>query len=136
MNEDRESMTVETFDDLLEARGSNLALWPEAERQRAERLLLGDPEARQALAQAQAFDAHLVDALSVSVQPTAIASRAESAIAARRETWTFSRLLAPLPLGFGVAAIAVGMLAGWLFPIGLGVDADTMLLAALGGGVL
>ncbi len=58
-------MKPERFEELLEAKGADLATWPERERRAAEALLAASAEARAALARARALD----DLLAASLAP-------------------------------------------------------------------
>ncbi len=57
-------MKPDRFEELLEAKGADLATWPEAERRAAEGLLADSAEARAALAQARSLDDLLAGALA------------------------------------------------------------------------
>ena len=52
----KRAMNRDRFEQLLEAKGADLAAWPERERRAAERLLAESAEARTALDQARALD--------------------------------------------------------------------------------
>ena len=57
-------MKQDRFEELLEAKGADLATWPEGERRAAERLLADSAEARDALARARALDDLLGEAFA------------------------------------------------------------------------
>jgi anti-sigma factor RsiW len=112
------AMNSDRFEALLEAKGADLATWPEAERRAAERLLAGSPEARAALAQAQALD----DLLNPTLAPTPAGQDLREAIlalpvahprqAAARPTVgfrTFWQAGLGMALAAGLAGFALGI---------------------------
>lgn len=112
------AMNSDRFEALLEAKGADLATWPEAERQAAERLLAESPEARAALAQAQALD----DLLGETMTPAPAGQDLREAIlalpvmhprqAAARPTFGFRAIWQTglgLALAAGVAGFALGI---------------------------
>ncbi len=111
-------MRPERFEELLEAKGADLATWPEAERRAAERLLAESPEARAALTQAQALD----ELLGETLTPTPAGEDLREAIlaipvehprqAAARPTFGFRAIWQTglgLALAAGVAGFALGI---------------------------
>ena len=70
------AMNSDRFEALLEAKGVDLASWPEAERLAAERLLADSPKARAALAQARTLD----DLLGATLTPTPASNDLREAI--------------------------------------------------------
>ena len=71
-------MKPDRFEELLEAKGADLATWPEAERRAARRLLAESAEARTALARARALD----DLLGGALAPTPAGQTLRDAILA------------------------------------------------------
>jgi len=63
-------MTLAEFQDLLDAHGVHLSLWPDELRDRAEQLLANEPAARRRLAEAQRFERLI--ARQMNVQPRAL----------------------------------------------------------------
>ena len=111
-------MRPERFEELLEAKGADLATWPEAERSAAERLLAESAEARAALAQARALD----DLLGETMAPMPAGQDLRQAIlalpiehprqAAARPTLGFRAIWQTglgLALAAGVAGFALGI---------------------------
>ncbi len=111
-------MRPERFEELLEAKGADLATWHEAERSAAERLLAESPEARAALAQARALD----ELLGATVAPTPAGQDLRQAILAlpvrhprqaeRRPALGFRAIWQTglgLALAAGVAGFALGI---------------------------
>ncbi len=112
------AMNSDRFEALLEAKGADLATWPEAERRAAERLLAESPEARAALTQAQALD----ELLGETLTPTPAGEDLREAIlaipvehprqAAARPTFGFRAIWQTglgLALAAGVAGFALGI---------------------------
>ena len=112
------AMNSDRFEALLEAKGDDLATWPEAERRAAERLLAESPEARAALTQAQALD----ELLGETLTPTPAGEDLREAIlaipvehprqAAARPTFGFRAIWQTglgLALAAGVAGFALGI---------------------------
>ena len=110
-------MTPDRFEELLEAKGSDLATWPEDERRAAERLLADSAEARAALAQARRLD----DLLAGALAPEAAGPELRDAIlalpvahpreAARRPGFGF-RAVWQAGLGMALAAGLAGFALG------------------------
>ena len=110
-------MTPDRFEELLEAKGADLAAWPEAERRAAERLLADSAEARAALAQARSLD----DLLAGALAPEAAGPDLRDAIlalpvahpreAARRPGFGF-RAVWQAGLGMALAAGLAGFALG------------------------
>ena len=112
------AMNSDRFEALLEAKGADLATWPEAERRAAERLLAESPEARAALTRAQALD----ELLGETLTPTPAGEDLREAIlaipvehprqAAARPTFGFRAIWQTglgLALAAGVAGFALGI---------------------------
>jgi len=63
-------MDLERFTDLLDIHGADLALWPEAERKAADKLLAASPLAREQQRKAAAFDRLLLNAQLPEIEPS------------------------------------------------------------------
>ena len=63
-------MTLAEFQDLLDAHGVHLSLWPDEPRQRAKEFLATEPAARQRLAETQRFERLI--ARQMNVQPRSL----------------------------------------------------------------
>ncbi|MDJ0943168.1 MAG: hypothetical protein QNJ30_06880 [Kiloniellales bacterium] len=111
-------MKRDRFEDLLEAKGSDLANWPERDRVAAESLLAASPEARAALARARALD----DLLGAALAPEPAGQDLRKAIlalpvghprqAAARPVFGFRAFWQTglgLALAAGVAGFALGI---------------------------
>lgn len=129
-------MTPAAFDEALLRYGSDLAKWPEVERGPAMALLAADDQARRLLAEEQAMTGALSEALSVEVRAANLAAAVSQSVSDRRQRRRFARWFNPLPIAVGAtAAVAFGIALGLMFqPPGL--DPDTLLVTALGGGGL
>lgn len=131
------AMTLAAFDEGLLRWGSDLHRWPAAERGQAQALLAANPAARALLAEETALAARLAAALAVSVQPVPLAARVEAGVRERREASSWRRFLNPWPLLAGAAtAVALGAALALIYPAVPGLDADTLLVTAMGGGLL
>ncbi len=110
-------MKQQRFEELLEAKGADLATWPERDRRAAEALLAVSAEARAALAQARALD----DLLAASLAPAPAGEGLREAIlaqpvahpreAARRFDFGF-RAFWQVGLGMALAAGLAGFALG------------------------
>ena len=110
-------MKLDRFEELLEAKGADLATWPERDRRAAEALLAASAEARAALAQARALD----DLLTAALAPAAAGEALREAIfdqpvahpreAARRFDFGF-RAFWQAGLGMTLAAGLAGFALG------------------------
>jgi hypothetical protein len=137
MNAGKSPMRLDQFDDGLLRWGSDLARWPAMERERAEALLAESADARALLAEDRALAGTLAAALAVPIRSEQVVARVQQALAARRERGFWTRLLNPLPLVLGAAtAVAIGAAAAILLPVAMGLDPDTLLVTALGGGLI
>src|SRR5262245_62416089 len=67
-------MTLAEFQDLLDAHGVHLSLWPDDLRERAEQLIASEPAARRRFADAQRFERLI--ARQMNVQPRALEASA------------------------------------------------------------
>lgn len=63
-------MDLERFIDLLDIHGADLALWPDAERKAADKLLAASPLAREQQRKAAAFDRMLLNARLPEIEPS------------------------------------------------------------------
>jgi hypothetical protein len=76
-------MKLERFQKLLDVLGGELAAWPEAEREAAERLLASDPRACSALEQARRLDSLIRRSLCLERVHDAAAGEAAGRVLAR-----------------------------------------------------
>lgn len=115
-----EGMRLRRFLRLLDARGSDLSRWPEAERSAAKASLETSADARAARAEAQALG-RLLDTWSgpdVALDPAALTGRVTRATQPRPRTKAMDagsrplRWLLPNAAGLAAAALA-GLLVGW-----------------------
>ena len=116
-------MTPERFSELLDAYGSDLQRWPEAERAPGRALLeQGPPELRRQLAAATALDswldAHAVAAPDDLLVRRIVASAAPSKApaATRGPRWLLPRWVWP---GAGVAGIGLAGMAAGVFAVSI-----------------
>ena len=113
------TMTLVRFSELVDAYGSDVERWPEAERAGALALMTASAEAQQLLVEARCLDALLAAPEPLELSPRlAAAVRTIPALHTRaRHTlglgwWPFGSLWRPL-VGFTASAVC-GVLSGWM----------------------
>jgi hypothetical protein len=138
MSDRGKQMTLNSFDEAVLRFGSDLASWPDSERQGAEALLAESAEARTLLAEEQAVQSNLTAALAVDIQAAALVARVQQSVAERRRRGPAARIrfLLPMLAGGAAAALACGVALGLLLPVTPGLNPDALLVTLLGGGFI
>lgn len=137
MSASPDDMTLAEFDDGLLRWGSDLARWPSDAGSRAAALLAASAEARDLLAEEARIAAATTAALSVPVAAGPLSARVETFVRERQDRRFWPRLLNPLPLLAGAAAaLALGAALALVYPAIPGIDADALLVTAMGGGLI
>lgn len=118
-------MDLERFNDLLDIHGTDLALWPEAERKAADKLLAASPLAREQQRKAAAFDRMLLNAKLPEIEPSdALRQRILDQLGPRmtpQSNWR-AQIMEALALLFPTGR-AVPQFAALAFALALGVSA-------------
>jgi hypothetical protein len=115
-HDERQPMTLERFEALLDAHGADTADWPEAERAAAQALLDGDARAQRLHEAASALDALLAEPPHAALQPSPTLRARVAEIPIRHPRVApagFGWLRDVMALTFaGAVAMALGVYAG------------------------